>query len=123
MHGINDPRQVLDLEHVVSPETAIWCEKLIEAGRLDMYGSHQTDQPGTIYAVPAAGMVPSNPDVILPAVVRTMADPTIERRLAKPAATGDTEQHLVVTVRDGHVGVETDLLPGDAKQRRSRPST
>jgi hypothetical protein len=90
-HRISDPLRLTDLNQLVGPETAQWCEDLLEAGRLNVYASPETDRPGTIYAVPAlgsGGMVPNDPNVILPAVVQAMTGPAVIRRLAKLDSTG-----------------------------------
>lgn len=104
LRNVSDPLQVPDLAFIVTPATAEWCEELMESGRLRMHGSRETSRPGTIYAVPAmgsGGMVPDDPDVLLPAIAQTMNHETILRRLAKLDETGESEQHLVITVLDG----------------------
>jgi len=103
-HRIADPLRLLDLNQIVGPETARWCEDLLEAGRLNVHASPRTSRPGTIYAVPAmgsGGMVADDPNVILPAVAQTMTDSTVLRRLAKLDSTGDTEQHIVIIINNG----------------------
>jgi hypothetical protein len=100
-NGTKHPHEVT---HLLSPGTRSWLQDLLATDRISIDGGAITDSPGTIYVVPAmgdGGMVPTDPDVILPAITDTLAEQHVASRVAKLAATGsDTEQHLFVVVRD-----------------------
>ncbi len=117
---------VVDTIEADSPELFEWAIELVENHRLEIHPRETSSPSGTVFTTAAlsrGGAVRSDPDAVLAGVGLMMESTSVQKRIAKLARTGDTEQHLFVRVDNDVWGWEAwqQLLDDGADTPTSAP--